>query len=236
MVTFLMAMMVSCQKDEPIVSNPKDEPKDESNEPQTKQPIIGMWKAVAEDGKTWESVNDGPLFVEFAPNGWYYESGEEDGTRYQIEGNYLKVLEDDGTIFKWVFELSSDNQYLTTYAKSTIKFKRFGSSEKTTQSAKELLRGSWCCKKNAYGSPWDETRNVVCKVVFSAKYITMDWYLGSQIIESGIDKQFKIEDSKIVINGYNYPLDYKLSNDNNTLTIYGLDDDDMAELTFERAK
>lgn len=223
MMMFFAVAIVSCQK---------DEPKNEHGETS----IIGMWKAVEIDGKPWESVETEAYFMEFAPNGWFYKCGEENGTRYQIEGNYFKVLEDDGTLFNWVYELSSDNQYLTLYAKNTMKFKRFGESNRTAQTPKEIIRGTWTCKKNAYGDPWDDTKDIVCKIIFSERYVVMNWYLGSQIVDSYIDKNYEIKNNQIVIENFRYPLEYKLTNNDNTLTIYGLDNNDMAELTFERAK
>lgn len=97
--------------------------------------------------------------------------------------------------------------------------------------SQDRLVGKWECTLDAYGDPWDES----LIMMFDSDGTGYQWF-SDEPFSNRWEFNYIATSSKIKIKtSYgNYDLRYEISSNNNTLILYGWDNDDMDELWFTR--
>lgn len=108
-----------------------------------------------------------------------------------------------------------------------------GIDEGTTDNYEKAIIGKWQCDLDAYGDPWDEP----LIFQFYSDGTGYQWFTEEPFSDRW-EFSYLISVSKLKIKTQygTYDLRYDLSSNNNTLILYGWDDNDMEELWFKRVK
>lgn len=101
---------------------------------------------------------------------------------------------------------------------------------KPTTSQQKIV-GRWLCYKDAYGEPWEKPL-LYC---FDSDGTGFEWFQDEPYSDRWIFSYYITESELCLFDEWDaHRLSYTFSDDGNTLTIYGMDDNDMRVLRLSK--
>lgn len=101
--------------------------------------------------------------------------------------------------------------------------------ESEENGSKKTIVGKWKCYENAYGYKWEQP------MIFVFEKNKTGYHSETEDGRNRkYDFDYRIEGDYVIIN--KKEVQYELSKNGKELTLYGLDNDDMAELHLQRVK